>query len=461
MKATQSMQYFKDLNKKNRHIRSNTHEKICSKIRYEKGKKGVTVMHYGDPATKFYIVLKGSVSIYVPRDYMVLQKEIEERKKNPQSTLSITVLQKIFQWRAKLKEFVDQYPLEESPINRKAFRKLYNKASIQLNPNIIKHLTKDFEIDHEYYFLNSIVKMQRVSTVAGGFQNKMGHIPENIDEEELNSPKSVEDDDDDELEMDYSANKASLDHENMQDFLKGFNEAERPILAKYQAFLGEVPLASLDEPESYFQDGVFKFHLVGIFGPGSIFGEVGLLMRKPRSASVICNCDIDFAVLTSEDYAEILEAVDKKEMETRMEFFIDNLFQELQPEVAIRLSYMFKKSKFMKGNFIYKQDEKANEVFLIKKGEIQIYKKIKESEQEKKIESVNEFIKNMYHKNENKIKQGKFITIQLSNLGAGQSFGEDDLLYNRNRAYNAVCYSNKVTLYYLPKSVQEIYFVYF
>ena len=444
------MNYFKELNKKNRHLRSNTHEKICSKIKYEHIKRGMTVMHYGDPAEKFYIILQGSVSIYVPRDFMVLQKEIEERKKSSQAGLISSVLGKIFQWRAKLKQFIREYPPEDSPINRKAFKILYAKASVELSPNMVNHLTKDLNINHDYYLYSSVIKIKRATACNVGMPIAEALEQENEDEA-FQSPKNNDEDD---LEADYSAKKAEFEKENMNDFLKGFNENEKPILAKLQTYLGEVPLSYLDEPENYFQDGVFKFHLVGVFGPGNIFGEVGLLMRKPRSASVICNSDTDFAILTSEDYAEILEAVDRKEMESRMEFFIKNLFQELQPEVAIRLSYMFKKSKFMKGNFIYKQGEKANEVFLVKKGEIQIYTRIKESENEKKAETVNDFVKAMYHKNENKVKQDRFISIQLSNLGVGQSFGEEDIIYNRDRKYCAVCCSNKVTLFYIPKTVE-------
>ena len=471
------MPYFKELNKKNRHIRANTHAKICAKIRYEAGKKGFTIMHYGDPATKFYLVLRGSVSIYLPRDYMVLQKELEENRRNPQSALVGNVLQKIFQWRARLKEFVKKFPLDESPTHRKGFQRLYMKATIQLNPNIIKLLTKDFQINHEGLHESSIAKIKRGTMHLGieKFAERFNREEEKEEKDEKNEKNTEKEEDDknlqklekcdnlvdspspssncDEFEPDLSFQKAEREVESHQDFLRGFNESERPILAKLQQFLGEVPLNSLDDPESYFQDGVFKFHFVGKFGAGNIFGEMGLLMRKPRSASVICNSDTDFAILTSEDYAGILEAVDKREMESRMEFFIENLFQELQAEVAIRLSYMFKKSKFMKGNYIYKQGEKSNEVFLIKKGEIQIYKTRKELCEEKKPDSVEEFVKKMYHQNENKVKSERFVVIQLSKLGFGQFFGEEDIIYNRNRANNAVCSSNKVTLYYIPKSV--------
>lgn len=46
MKVTQEMQYFKELTRKTRYIRSNTHEKICSRARHEFFRQGKTVIHY-------------------------------------------------------------------------------------------------------------------------------------------------------------------------------------------------------------------------------------------------------------------------------------------------------------------------------------------------------------------------------------------------------------------------------
>ena len=109
-----------------------------------------------------------------------------------------------------------------------------------------------------------------------------------------------------------------------------------------------------------------------MFSSGHIFGEVGLLMNKLRSASVICNSDCDFATLTADDYKSILEEVDRKDMESRLDFFVQHFFKGMQGEVAMRLCYMFKKSKFIKGNMIFKQGEKSNDLYLIKKGEVQV-----------------------------------------------------------------------------------------
>ena len=55
---------------------------------------------------------------------------------------------------------------------------------------------------------------------------------------------------------------------------------------------------------------------------------------------------------------------------------------------------------------------------------------------------------------ENKKKQEKTYIVQLSTLGKGQAFGEEDIVRNTERKYNAICYSNKVTVYHISKHVQ-------
>jgi CRP-like cAMP-binding protein len=39
---------------------------------------------------------------------------------------------------------------------------------------------------------------------------------------------------------------------------------------------------------------------------GLMFGELGLLLKKPRAATIICKEDTEFAILEAEDYSKIL-----------------------------------------------------------------------------------------------------------------------------------------------------------
>ena len=38
-----------------------------------------------------------------------------------------------------------------------------------------------------------------------------------------------------------------------------------------------------------------------------MFGELGLLLKKPRAASILTKEDTDFAVLTADEFKKILE----------------------------------------------------------------------------------------------------------------------------------------------------------
>lgn len=45
---------------------------------------------------------------------------------------------------------------------------------------------------------------------------------------------------------------------------------------------------------------------VGQQGPGYAFGELALLERKPRAATIICEEDCDFAILDKAPFQQIL-----------------------------------------------------------------------------------------------------------------------------------------------------------
>ncbi len=118
---------------------------------------------------------------------------------------------------------------------------------------------------------------------------------------------------------------------------------------------------------------MFKFSYVSTIGPGGIFGELGLLRKKPRSATVVCKSHTEFAVLNARDYKDILETVERKKMENRISFFMDHAFRNVPRDAVTKIAYMFKKFKFINGNHIFRQGEEPSSIFLIKKGDVQVY----------------------------------------------------------------------------------------
>lgn len=78
---------------------------------------------------------------------------------------------------------------------------------------------------------------------------------------------------------------------------------------------------TLENSAHFFDDNVFKyFHAINlgiyyflhifminkILGEGRVFGDLGILTKKPRAATIVCLCDCYFGVLNVEDYSKIL-----------------------------------------------------------------------------------------------------------------------------------------------------------
>ena len=308
-------------------------------------------MHYGDIASKCYIILKGSVNIYVPRDNKALNEEIS----NKTAQIPEHILKKLAEWRRKFKEFFLKNRVKDDMNYMKGYRTLQRKATFQLNPEIISKLTEDLNIsqvsfpeeneENEENDDNSMNSMNLPMNLAKNPKN-----PKNFLESFVENTDKITD-----------------------SFTENFSENEKEQLKKIEKILGGFPLFYLEDPEKYFQNGVFKFHFSNVLKSGQIFGEVGPSMKKARSATVICNEDCVFAVLAYEDFKRILKNVEKKNIENRVGFFKESMFKGLHVDVIIRMSLLFNKKKYFQGNTLYGEGEIANEMFLIKKGEVQVF----------------------------------------------------------------------------------------
>jgi hypothetical protein len=69
-----------------------------------------------------------------------------------------------------------------------------------------------------------------------------------------------------------------------------------------------------------------------------MFGELGLINRKPRMATIICKVDCHFAVLECEDFDSILKANELKKMNQLIDFFIKNMLKTCSFDFALKFS---------------------------------------------------------------------------------------------------------------------------
>lgn len=103
-----------------------------------------------------------------------------------------------------------------------------------------------------------------------------------------------------------------------------------------------------------------------------MFGELGILMGKARSASAIAAERVDVGVLNAQTYKSLLMKVELRKMEDRIEFFTGNFFHNMPRNVIMKYCYNFEKSKLRKDQVVYKQGDKPLSVYLIKKGEVKV-----------------------------------------------------------------------------------------
>ena len=145
-------------------------------------------------------------------------------------------------------------------------------------------------------------------------------------------------------------------------------------IGKITELLGGIPLSDVNINciEDLFIEGTLRFTYYTNLKEGNYFGELGLLRGKTRSATVICKEDCHFAVMMAEDYKNIVAVVERKKIYNKFEFFKKFLVKGIAYDNLAKLAYSFEKKKYGRGEYIFKEGDPGNEVFLIKKGEIQV-----------------------------------------------------------------------------------------
>lgn len=181
----------------------------------------------------------------------------------------------------------------------------------------------------------------------------------------------------------------------------------------------------LENTGHFFKGDICKYHHISTLSKGCVFGELGIINRKPRSATVICLQDTHFAILDAKDYERILMKIEKAKFMKKVRFIGEAISKSISLEKISRFVYIFEKVHYRHGERIYDEEDKPQRVFLIKKGTIELNKKVT-------------------------IEQKQIIDVRVAHLGSGAFFGEDDVLLERPRKFSAVAFDD-CTVYVAKK----------
>ena len=138
----------------------------------------------------------------------------------------------------------------------------------------------------------------------------------------------------------------------------------------YPLQTGGVEVKDIQNIEHCFQDGVFRFVCVATIGKGNIFGELGLILKKTRAATIMVQKEAEFGTMSKLDYEDLLLQMEKTKFQTKIKFFRNCLPSDISKEVANKFSYIFEKKKYQMNHDIFKPKEEADGIYFIKSGEV-------------------------------------------------------------------------------------------
>ena len=114
--------------------------------------------------------------------------------------------------------------------------------------------------------------------------------------------------------------------------------------------------------------------IIGFRKEGDEFGEVALINKVPRTATMIADGECFLAVLEKNDYNRILkEMEDNKNQELMQEIRANYLiFRNWGKRYFLKLIMHLKKVNFSSGTILYKQNDNSDSFFLTTKGQFEI-----------------------------------------------------------------------------------------
>lgn len=178
-----------------------------------------------------------------------------------------------------------------------------------------------------------------------------------------------------------------------------------------------------------------NFEEVVQLNDGAGFGELALESEKPRQASIRCKTPCHFLYLDKKDYKECLGKVVKEKRNLFVEFLFSlPLFSAFTKGTLTKISYAFKEKVLKKSQILYKEGDLPEFFYVVGKGEIGFYKKLKASKGRFKRNSVN-------------------LDVNIANIGAGEMFGEEEILSGDYRLSSCKCTSEDALVYCISNNV--------
>ncbi|CAD8056497.1 unnamed protein product [Paramecium primaurelia] len=235
-------------------------------------------------------------------------------------------------------------------------------------------------------------------------------------------------------------------NKEMMENAKKNNKKNKNKKNKAQAFITQVTLddifATMTDKE-FLETQFPTLQKVGEINSGESFGEIALTKQVPRTATIVAAEDTHFATVTRDQFNKLLSAYYEAQQKMNIGFLSKvAIFSDWNDQMLNQLYYHFKQEEKKLFQIIYKENENANHIYLLKSGEVELSKFIDLNQSS----SNNSIMKKFFTRNEQKLEK-----VRTSIITAGQIFGHEEVLAGIKREYRAICVSQNVSYFVLDK----------
>jgi CRP-like cAMP-binding protein len=115
---------------------------------------------------------------------------------------------------------------------------------------------------------------------------------------------------------------------------------------------------------------------VNVMSEGHSFGELALINNAPRMATIVTLTPCIFAVLSKQDYKNVIARIQKQQMESEMDKIHRVAgFEKISRRGINMLLYSFKTQIYTMRDFVYNEGEANNRtLYIIRSGQFKVMK---------------------------------------------------------------------------------------
>ncbi|XP_055682504.1 cGMP-dependent protein kinase 1 isoform X1 [Lutzomyia longipalpis] len=115
---------------------------------------------------------------------------------------------------------------------------------------------------------------------------------------------------------------------------------------------------------------------VSSFGPGVVFGELAILYKAKRFASIRATSNVKYWMLDRKVFQKIMIETGRKEQDDNMRFLSSvSIFRDISKPILYKISDLLRREFYKTGSYIIKQGERGDKFYIIRGGTVTVTKK--------------------------------------------------------------------------------------